>query len=324
MRTVHEPEHLRAATNDSTPPSKGKSNGRLKQAHGASSALNKPPSTPAAAPDLLAPTHDEDGNEVVPSPANDNITYVPAHHPITGQPGFMIHYPPDIQFTAYESAIPANELMNVLRRQLHWAQKEQEEMKREVERMEYDKREEWNLKEILLEGVMEAELARAEEEGLLRDVEQSVVEAMEKDVEPSAHVVWKGGSKPTRSRNPLHHLRNQGGEDTAMPDGESRDVARAEEEEPDEGQRMPEPSSSPPPTGKSGGFDGENDPYDNYLAGRMAEYEERERQRNTPLKARGAQRTEDALTRREREVAEAETDAVGALMGMSAVGAIAR
>ena len=75
-----------------------------------------------------------------------------------------------------------------------------------------------------------------------------------------------------------------------------------------EAQRTP----SPPPTGHSGGFDGDADPYDNYLASQLAAYEERERLRslqNTPQNQN--QRASSAQTR------EKEADAVGALMGMS-------
>ena len=41
------------------------------------------------------------------------------------------------------------------------------------------------MKEILLEGVLEAEFSRGEHEGLLRDVDGRVREAMELDVLPS-------------------------------------------------------------------------------------------------------------------------------------------
>ena len=65
-----------------------------------------------------------------------------------------------------------------------------------------------------------------------------------------------------------------------------------------------EEAGSPPATGASGGFEGEGDPYDNYLEGMMAQYEKRQQAESTPMK------TEDTE-------AAAEADAVGALMGLS-------
>jgi hypothetical protein len=280
MRTVHEPEFVKIGTEVTTiTTGKGKA-AKIKLTNGNS----KPPAD-------TGPTHDEDGNEVDPSPPNDNITYIPAHHPITGQPGFMIHYPPDVHFSAWESSIPADQLMRLLRRQVHWAQQESEELKREIEMLEQQKKEEWTLKEILLEGAMEAELAQADRDNVFQEVDARVREAMEKDVQPAKRLHWTGGAPPWRSRPvPLRTMTSGDGDED-----DASDRPHAQE------------SPSPPPTGMSGGFDGEADPYDNYLAGRMAEYEERERLRsmqNTPAKATQEQKA-------------AEADAVGALVGMS-------
>ncbi|KAK4507176.1 hypothetical protein PRZ48_000910 [Zasmidium cellare] len=283
MRTVHEPEPAKggpASVNEPTP--SGKKSLKIKLTNGSGA---KAPSTPQD----MGPTHDEDGNEVDPSPVNDNITYIPAHHPITGQPGFMIHYPPDIHFTAWESSITADQLMRLLRRQVHWAQQEGDTLRQEIEQMEAQRREEWTLKEILLEGLLEADLAQAEKDQLLRNVDGRVREAMQRDVEPAKKLEWTGGE-------PAWRREKQGGDemDVDTPAGTRRN------------------SPSPPPTGVSGGggFDGDADPYDNYLATRMAEYEERERLRsmqNTPAKAAQEQQA-------------AEQDAVGALMGLKGGG----
>lgn len=254
MRTVHEPEAAKGAGAEPAPTTtaKGKS-GKGKLTNGSAKAA------PAAQEQGLGPTHDEDGNEVDPSPVNDNITYIPAHHPITGQPGFMIHYPPDIHFTAWESAISADQLMRLLRRQVHWAQQEGEELKHEVEALEQQKREEWQLKEILLEGVLEEEISLAERRNLLKDVDERVRWAMQNDVQPAKQLAWVNGEPRARRKQ---HKSPQVHAD-------------------------PERTPSPPPTG--GGFDGEKDPYDNYLDAQMAEYEERVRMRsvqNTPAKVK--------------------------------------
>ncbi|TKX27557.1 C2H2 type zinc finger domain-containing protein 16 [Elsinoe australis] len=170
MRTVHEPEPPKASLTNANPidPATGqpKKGPKLRLLNGTKSA-----NTPALTADknpLNAGLTPEDP-EWDPSPPNDNIRYTPAHHPVTGQPGFLINYPPDIHFSNYESEIPADQLMRLLRRQLVWAKREGEELEREVEELERVKREEWVMKEAVLEGVMEAELRMGERRGAVRE-----------------------------------------------------------------------------------------------------------------------------------------------------------
>ena len=209
--------------------------------------------------------------------------------------------------------------MRLLRRQLHWAKMEGEQLKRSCEEMETLRREEFTLKEVLMDGLMEGELVTGEREGLLRNVDDRVKAAMEEDAEAAKHMVWTGGEplwRHHRPYQPQHHLipqnyERQYDENTDPGDEEMLDADEADAASPPELAQTPppprQPSSrtpSPPPTGQSGGFDGDADPYDNYLAGRMAEYEERERLKElggTPQKAQEAK----------------EADAVGALVGMS-------
>lgn len=297
MRTVHEPEAAKGASaaaqaNDATTPQSKKGKAKLTNGNTPAKATPQPFPEPGIA-------LDEDGNEYEPTLPSDNITYIPAHHPITGQPGFMIHYPPDIHFTAWESSIAADQLMRLLRRQLHWAQQEGEELRNEIEQLEQQRRDEWTLKEILLDGVMEAEYATAQNDQALRNVEDRVREAMERDIEPAKTLGWTGEEEPKWRRPRQARLRNGGGNegrDTSMKDHNGAET-------PGQDRR----TQSPPPTGVSGGFDGEADPYDNYLNARMAEYEERQRLRNThqatPVKVGGQQDADEA-------------DAAGALMGM--------
>ena len=358
MRTVHEPEQPRGAAPVDQTPSGGKKGGgglKIKMQNGltnkASSALGTPAADPSASSSApVGPAHDEDGNEIAPSPANDNITYIPAHHPITGQPGFMIHYPPDIQFTAWESSINADQLMRLLRRQLHWATSEQEELRRECEVLEQKRREEWTLKEILLEGVMEGELAKGDADGMLEDVEAKVRERMEGDVEGAKGLSWvpeppiwrrdgfqrrpkshptaagdEGGDSGEREQDglpfttPLHNLPHN----APLPDAPSAVHTPA-------AQQPRTRTPSPPATGQSAGFDGTGDPYDNYLEDRMAGMERLKAERD---KARSLQATpnveadereaavegklKEAGDKGREEQAEAEADAVGALLGMS-------
>lgn len=275
MRTVHEPEPGKGL-GEGAPITSGKGKNKIKLA--ALTGNSKPP----IAEEYTGPVYDEDGNEIDPSPPNDNITYIPAHHPITGQPGFMIHYPPDIHFTAWESSIPADQLMKLLRRQLHWAEKDGAVVAKELEELEKQKMEEWMLKEILFEGVMEAEMADAAKDDLLRDVEQKVQEAMLEDTLPAKQLSWTHGEPAWRRR-----------------DAPAMDWEREAEAE---NRSASHNSPSPPPTGASGGFDGEEDPYDNFVKGQMAAYEERMRSmQNTPASKQNA----------------AEADTIAALVGMA-------
>ncbi|KAG8623977.1 hypothetical protein KVT40_008953 [Elsinoe batatas] len=169
MRTVHEPEPPKASLTNANPidPATGqpKKGPKLRLMNGSKSS-----NTPALTADknpLNAGLSPGDPNWD-PSPPNDNIRYTPAHHPVTGQPGFLINYPPDIHFSHYESEIPADQLMQLLIRQVSWAEEEGRELEKEIEDLEQIKREEWVKKEALLEGVMEAELQTGEQRGVVR------------------------------------------------------------------------------------------------------------------------------------------------------------
>ena len=128
MRTVHEPEPPRASATNANPidPATGqpKKGPKLRLMNGSGkSATSTPIKDAVPAQPLLDPS---DPDQLSSTAANDDIRYIPAHHPVTGQPGFMITYPPDIHFSQFESEIPADQLMRLLRRQVHWAQQESE------------------------------------------------------------------------------------------------------------------------------------------------------------------------------------------------------
>jgi hypothetical protein len=291
MRTVHEPEpargslYLDPAANTKKP------------SRAAKLALGAARTTPQDMSGV--PTHDEEGTPIEPSHPNDNITYIPAHHPITGQPGFMIHYPADIHFTTFESAVEADHLMRMLRRQIAWAEQEADQLKRETDELEKIKREEWMLKEVLLEAVMAAELSRADREGMLQQVDARVEEAMEKDTEPAQRLTWNGPNPLKRQRKSLRI------------DREIKSAVQTPGVAGDDSGEDDDDAGSPPPTGASGGFEGEGDPYDNYLEGMMAQYEKRQQAKTNPAA------DDDTPMKKEDAQAASEADAVGALMGLS-------
>jgi hypothetical protein len=191
MRTVHEPEPPRAAATNANPIDPA--TGQPKKGPKLRLSMNAKTPAKAAIPDVPAaplPTQAPDD----PSPPMDNIQYIPARHPITGQAGFMITYPPDIHFSRFESEIPANQLMRLLRRQLHWATEESEELKQEVEGLEELRRNEWAAKEALLEGVLQGELASSNlDDEIIHDMKEEVWGPESKELDWTGTPWWTKG-----------------------------------------------------------------------------------------------------------------------------------
>jgi hypothetical protein len=278
MRTVHEPDLSKSAAAPEPTPTSRKSI-KLKLANGSKAAAAK-----AAEPSIVSP---EDVHSSDPKDQHNNIRYVPAFHPVTGQAGFMIHYPADIVFTSRESDMAANDLMRLLRRQLAWAEQEGAELKKELEELERQKRHEWTQKEILLEGLMEAELSRSKKEGVFETINTRVRRAMEEDAAVGKGLTWTQGTPLWR------------GEAAAASTREDVDMA-------DSGLRLWNSVANK----TSGGSDGGQDPYDDIMAAMMAGYEERERERAREMASTPVQTSASSKQRA------AEVDAVGALLGM--------
>ncbi|KAI9851814.1 MAG: hypothetical protein M1838_002672 [Thelocarpon superellum] len=142
MRTVHETEALRPSDpvprNHSNPPPRLQ---RIKLI-----LSSKPPD-----PGDEAAIEAEDDDRKILGP-NDVNGRTPSTHAV--EP-----YPADLQLTPEESLMPPRELFRLLRRQLRWAEEERQELQAEVEALEAQRKNEWVEKELLLENVMEAELA---------------------------------------------------------------------------------------------------------------------------------------------------------------------
>ncbi|KAF2722719.1 hypothetical protein K431DRAFT_283545 [Polychaeton citri CBS 116435] len=328
MRTVHEPEMpVNAPPLDQA--LTGKKSLKLKLSNGHS---KHPPNTVDSqapkAPFNYVPEYDSEGEEIDPSPVNDNITYLPAHHPITGQPGFMIHYPSDVKFTSWENGIPADQLMRLLRRQVHWAQEENEKLKRECDGLEQIRRDEFDRKELLFDAYMEYELVRGKRLGLFANAGKGVVDALQHETPATRNYTWSD-EIPTWSLKRDELVNSSDGDvemsglnalaaATPAASRHGAGIANGGRSGDNNGVgRSGDASPSPPPTGNSGGFEGEGNPYDNWLASRMAQYEERERQRslqNTPQKPGAMAAPPPAPSSQAQQ--EAEADAVGALVDM--------
>jgi hypothetical protein len=72
-------------------------------------------------------------------------------------------YPSDVKFTEEELAESPYQLYRLLRRQIHWAEKEGEELKREAQNLQAQAKLAWQNKELVLANVIEADLATAYE-----------------------------------------------------------------------------------------------------------------------------------------------------------------
>lgn len=112
----------------------------------------------------------------------------------------MVQFPPDIDLAPEELSLSAPDLFRLLRRQLHWATQESKQLRAEAAALEKQRKEEWEAKELLLENVMEAqvasELRRRAEAGLPQDFEG--FQQVQDDIIPSKQLPYlvKNGKQP--------------------------------------------------------------------------------------------------------------------------------
>ncbi|CAE7012004.1 hypothetical protein CFE70_002162 [Pyrenophora teres f. teres 0-1] len=200
MRTVHETEALRPSDpvpkHHSSNPTNNKQRLKLVLSNEASKKLPHDKASTPGSPSSLHPPNSA-STATIPlaatasGPASDadyshnNIIYL---QDLAGPNApKLVQFPPDIEFTPEELALPAPELFKLLRRQLLWATQEGEQLRAEAEELERVRYDEWQAKELLFENFMEAQAAterrRRVQEGLPEDMDgwQSV----ENDILPS-------------------------------------------------------------------------------------------------------------------------------------------
>ena len=73
--------------------------------------------------------------------------------------GWISSFPPELGFTAEEESRGPQELWELLRRQLHWAEEETDSLKQQCEMMETIRKKEWIEKEILLDQTLKNEIS---------------------------------------------------------------------------------------------------------------------------------------------------------------------
>lgn len=190
MRTVHETEALRPSDpvpkHHSSNPSNNKQ--RLKLVLNFEAKKQEKGSAPASP---SAHSHPPNSATVPPAQVSDadyahnNVIYL--QDLASPNAPTMVQFPPDIDFSPEELRLPAPELFKLLRRQLHWANQDSEELRAEAERLERQRKEEWEAKELLVENLMESRAAdyerRRMEQGLPAELEGFPL--VQEDVAPS-------------------------------------------------------------------------------------------------------------------------------------------
>jgi hypothetical protein len=213
MRTVHETEALRPSDpvpkHHSSNPSNRFQRLRLVFNKGMSNGPDKSSTPTPASPSSHPPGSSAAATNPEYEYAHNNISYTADPTSPNGPP--LVTFPPDIQFTPSELALPAPELFRLLRRQLLWAQQEAEELKAEAEVLERKRKNEWIAKELLLENAMEAELVRG-----LRKVEKTrnqngeqVKKMIIADVDPSLSLEINGKTPWWRQESLLRKQREE-------------------------------------------------------------------------------------------------------------------
>ena len=184
MRTVHETEALRPSDpvpkhHSSNPSNKFQ---RIKLVLSEEKRAGEKASTPAS-PSSHAPNSATLPPATETDPANDNIKYI--QNPVTNET--EVEFPPDIQFSEDERVLPADKLFRLLRHQLQWATQEGEKLRVESDKLEKQRKEEWVSKELLMENMMESELATAKRRRLDsgETEEPEYFALLEEDVVPS-------------------------------------------------------------------------------------------------------------------------------------------
>ena len=155
MRTVHETEALRP----SDPIPRSHSQAQVKPQRLKLIVHAKPPGNEISNGDVTEV--DDDATIYTNTEADPEI-----------QKGPVFEYPSDLNLSEEEKAMRPSQLFRLLRRQVHWSEEENQELKLEVEALEAKRKEEWQEKELVLTNVVEGELATAF--GIKQDYEQVI------------------------------------------------------------------------------------------------------------------------------------------------------
>ena len=109
-------------------------------------------------------------------------------------------YPSDVEFTEEELALPIDELWKLCRYQVHWSEEAGKELQKEVAELEGKRKAEWQKKELVLDNLMEMEVANADYK---RDRDPAAIKALSADLPKIVLPIkgptpwWREGSRGT-------------------------------------------------------------------------------------------------------------------------------
>ena len=112
-------------------------------------------------------------------------------------------YPSDVEFTEEELAMPIEELWKLCRYQVHWSEEAGKELQKEVAELEGKYKAEWQKKELVLDNLMEMEVANADYK---RNKDPAVIKALADDLPKTVLPIkgtppwWREGSRGTSVR----------------------------------------------------------------------------------------------------------------------------
>lgn len=220
MRTVHETEALRPSDpvpkhHSSNPTNKVQRLKLVLTSEGKKLPHDKG-STPASPSSHSHPANSATGP---PAPASDadyahnNVIYL--QDLASPNAPTMVQFPPDIELSAEELRLPAPDLFQLLRRQLHWATQERDQLRAEAEVLEKQRKEEWQAKELLVENLMEAQVAAEQrhraEDNLPEDFEG--FRLVQNDIIPSKALTYTSANgKQPWWRDEAQTYRQSGGQ----------------------------------------------------------------------------------------------------------------
>ncbi|KAF2690990.1 hypothetical protein K458DRAFT_287341 [Lentithecium fluviatile CBS 122367] len=229
MRTVHETEALRPSDpvpkHHSSNPSNKFQRIKLVLSESKRAEKGSTPASPSSHPPNSAtvPPLSADAEY-----AHNNVVYM--QDLASPNAPTMVQFPPDITFTPHELSLPARDLFHLLRRQLQWATQEGEQLRTEAEALEKKRKEEWAAKELLIENVMEAEIATNRRRRLDAGEpdEPGYMAPLDTDVDPSKKLQLKSRAGQLPWWREESWLARQGGvqESSEPPARESRQDER--------------------------------------------------------------------------------------------------
>lgn len=100
--------------------------------------------------------------------SNPDLPTLPTDHPghidMDSLPLDLPPWPADLQFTSTELALPPSQMFRLLRRQLHWAEQERDQLRAEMNSLEHKREVEWKRTQQIIDDVLSKETDEYQEQ----------------------------------------------------------------------------------------------------------------------------------------------------------------